>query len=303
MKIFAIIVAYNGMQWYKKCFDSIAGADIPISIVVIDNNSTDGTPGYIKQHYPHIKLFEFKENLGFARGNNIGLRYALDNNADYVLLLNQDAWLNEKNTISGLIAILENHPEFGILSPLQLYAGMNKIEQEVLMHFARQAKTANDFFSDLYFNRVKDVYEVPFACAACWLMPIKTIRALGGFDPLFFHYGEDDNYIHRLKYFGFKIGICPKLGYSHDIGTRVDKYREKHLDWKKFLLLNLANINTPINCNAIILKKVKTLFIQALRLNLKLLKKSVPEFLYLLKIRKPLMHSINKNKTIQTNWL
>jgi len=291
------------MQWYDRCFGSLLQSEVPVNIIVIDNASSDNTVDYIKKKYPDITLIESNENLGFAKANNIGIRNALDNNADFVFLLNQDAWLNQTNTIAVLIEQSKLHPEFGILSPMQLYGSAKRIEKEVISYFARNANAIQDFVSDAYFNRVKELYEVPFACAVCWLLPIKTIREIGGFDPIFYHYGEDDNYIQRVHFFGYKIGICPKVSVCHDIENRSDNYRDENLDWKKYLLLNLADIRQEINIRKILNTKLKTFLLQILRLNKKLLKKTYPEYKYIRDIQSELIHSREQNKIKQPNWL
>jgi GT2 family glycosyltransferase len=291
------------MQWYDRCFSSLYQSQIPVKIIVIDNASSDETVNYIKKNHPEIILIESKENLGFAKANNLGLKYALEHEADYVFLLNQDAWLNQTNTISALIEQSKSNSDYAVLSPLQLYGSGNKIEQEVLMYFARNAKSNDDFISDLYFNRLKDVYTTPYTCAVCWLLPITTVKNIGGFDPLFYHYGEDDNYIQRVKYWGYKIGICPKVSISHDIEDRTKEYRGDNLDWKKYLLINLGNINHEFNIQKLLKKKFKTLFIQGVRLNRKLLKSSYPEYIYLKKIKDALKYSRQQNKMKQANWL
>jgi GT2 family glycosyltransferase len=303
MKIFSIIVSYNGIQWYDRCFDSLRKSVLPVQTIVIDNTSTDGTIEYIKQNYPEFILMESKENLGFAKANNIGLKYALEHDADYVFLLNQDAWLNQSETISTLVDLSVSHPEYAVLSPLQLYGSGSKIENEVLMHFARNANSDYDFISDLYFNRLQDIYSVPYACAVSWLLPIETVKNIGGFDPIYFHYGEDDNYIHRVKYFGCQVGICPKVSICHDIETRVKEYREENLDWKKYTLISLGNVNNDLDMKALLKSKKRRLITQIFRLNRKLLKKSWPEYCYLKKMKKPIEYSRSQNKIKQANWL
>jgi GT2 family glycosyltransferase len=303
MKIFAIIVTYNGMQWYDRCFKSLQQSEVSIQIIVVDNASTDSTIEYIKEKYPEIILIESNQNIGFAKGNNLGLRYALDHKADYVFLLNQDAWVNQTNTISELIKQSEKHPEYAILSPLQLYGNGDKIEQEVLMYFARNSRKHDDFISDIYFDRLTDLYNVPYACAVSWLLPKETVKSIGGFDPIFYHYGEDDNYIQRVKYFGGKICICPKVSISHDIEERTFEYRDVNLDWKKYLLIQLGDINVDYDIQQLVKDKFKILFVQLLRLNRKLLKKSYPEYKYLREIQSELIQSRTQNKIKQANWL
>ena len=100
------------------------------------NASGDGTVEYIKENYPEIMLIESKENLGFGKGNNLAMRYALDHGCDYVFLLNQDAWLDENDTIEKLVEVAQRHPEYGILSPMH----MNINGTGLVMHeFCRQS--------------------------------------------------------------------------------------------------------------------------------------------------------------------
>lgn len=291
------------MQWYNRCFESLRNSAVPVQTIVIDNASSDGTVEFIRQNYSEIILIESKQNLGFAKANNIGLRYALEHQADYVFLLNQDAWLNQAETISTLANLSMVHPEYAILSPLQLYGSGSKIENEVLMYFARHANSKYDFVSDLYFNRLKDIYQVPYACAVCWFLPIETVKNIGGFDPAFFHYGEDDNYIQRVKYFGGFVGICPRVSICHDIEFRAKGFRNDNLDWKKYLLINLCDINLDLDMNALLISKLKVLVAQILRVNRKLLGKSWPEYRYLKKMGKTIEYSRAQNKIKQANWL
>ena len=97
---FIIIVTYNAMPWLSKCLESTK----PYAIVVVDNNATDGTVSYIKENYPLITILPQKENLGFGQANNIGMSYALKQGADYVFLLNQDAYL--ENDLFKLVSII-----------------------------------------------------------------------------------------------------------------------------------------------------------------------------------------------------
>ena len=155
MKIFVIIVTYKGKQWYECCFTSLRASTIPIQTIVIDNASNDGTCEYIKERFPEIHLIESKENLGFGRANNIGIRYALEKGCDYVFLLNQDAWI-EQDTIEKLINIHKLNPSYGILSPIHLNKSKNKIEKGLLHYIADYKTTDFQLISDLYFGKLQE---------------------------------------------------------------------------------------------------------------------------------------------------
>lgn len=215
MKVGVVIVTYNGKQWYDRCLGSLRQSVTPLQVVAVDNASSDDTSEYIRTRYPEVVFLEQKKNLGFGKANNIGIKYALDNDADYVFLLNQDAWI-EPDTISQLVIISQAHPEYGILSPVHLNAEKNNIEHLLIRRLDDFRTTDSALFDDLFFDRLKDVYDTKYVNAAVWLLPRKTIETVGGFDPFFFIYGEDDNYINRVFYHGMKIGVCPKIRMVHD---------------------------------------------------------------------------------------
>lgn len=221
-KLFIIIVTYNATKWLSECLRSTRG----YSVIVVDNDSNDETVKFIKANYPEIILLEQTKNLGFGAANNIGISYALKNSADYVLLLNQDAYL-ETNTIKELIDIHKNNVDYGVLSPVHLNGKGNKLD----IGFSEYISYANNNF--LYFDALKgnlnDVYKVPFVNAACWLIPKSTLNIIGGFDPLYFHYGEDVNYCHRLNYHSLKIGVVPHVFVKHDRENRKNSSSVKKL--------------------------------------------------------------------------
>lgn len=207
------------MLWVERCLASIPQV---CSIVVVDNASTDGTVAYIQENYPQIHLLPQSTNLGFGQANNIGMRYALKQDVDYVFLLNQDAYLQE-NTLEILIATHIKSQEYGVLSPIHLNGQGTKLDEKFSQYLAY--KNNPNFYSDFVLQKPRqDIYEVPFVNAAGWLLSKRTLQTIGGFDPIFFHYGEDDNYCQRVRYHGFKIGVVSSVFLSHD---REERQREK----------------------------------------------------------------------------
>ena len=300
-KLFAIIVTYNGLKWYDRCFGSLRRSTVSVTPLVIDNASSDGSVAYIREHFPEAIIIEQKENLGFAKANNEGMRYALDHGADYVFLLNQDAWLVQDDCLEQMMSIAKAHLEYAILSPMQLYGDGGQIVHEA-KHYAALSDE-NDWVSDAYFNRLNDLYEVQYVCAASWFMPVSTLKTIGGFDPLFYHNGEDDNYMQRVHYHGLKVGLCPKVNVCHDCGGRPKDYNANTLDWRKYLLIQYCNVNMNVDFDALLRSKRRTIFFQRLRLNRKLLKTSMPEYRYLKEMKEKIERSRAQNKIEGVNWL
>ncbi len=301
-KLFAIIVTYKGQQWYDRCFKSLLESTIPLQTIVVDNASDDGTVEYIKECYPEIHLIESKENLGFGRANNLAIRYALDHNCDYVFLLNQDAWV-EPDTIEKLIAVHNGHPEYGILSPMHLNAEKNNIEKGLIGYLDNKSITDKAMFEDMYFDRLKEVYRTNYVNAAAWLLPRKTLETVGGFDPIFLHYGEDDNYMHRVIYHKMRIGICPLCRVVHDTERRIQTNTKKVMTENRNLLADVTNINASLNINALrwfhFRKSVSKILInkkpQA--------QKHWDDFRFLGKNKKSILRSRAQNVAVGPSWL
>lgn len=117
-RVLTVIVSYNFEPWIERCLSSIRDSDYP-SGVVIDNASTDRTVSIIAERYRWIRLVRSRKNLGFGQANNIGMRMALEEDYDYVFLVNQDAWI-EANTVGTLVGLAEKYPDYGVLSPVHL---------------------------------------------------------------------------------------------------------------------------------------------------------------------------------------
>jgi len=224
-KVFVIVVTYNGLKWIDKCLGSLRNSRIELQPVVIDNHSTDGTVEYIKTNYPGVHLIENSENSGFGKANNIGLEYAIKNNCDYVFLLNQDAWI-EPDTISNLVEIHKRNPIYGILSPLHLSGNKEELDYNFSIYIS--ADRCPRFVSDLILKRaeLQEVYTINFVNAALWLICRECLEVVGGFDPIFPHYGEDDDYIYRVHYHQLKVGICPAVRACHDRPQNVNVFAE-----------------------------------------------------------------------------
>jgi GT2 family glycosyltransferase len=209
-----IIVTYNGMPWLDTCLQSCKNHPV----IVIDNCSTDASVLFIETNYPNITLLKQSKNLGFGQANNIGIRYAINRGAEHVFLLNQDAYLLG-TVLEDLVNFQNQHPEFGILSPIHITDDRKRLDIN-FSKFMLKEKTGQ-FYSDFVLgNKLSDVYDVPFVNAAAWLISKKCLQTIGGFDPLFFHYGEDDNYCQRVLFHGFKIGVLPTSYIIHDRENR-----------------------------------------------------------------------------------
>ena len=243
LKLLVIIVTYNAMRWIDRCLGSVAEWDV----FVVDNGSTDGTQEYIKKNYGKVIFRQSETNLGFGKANNVGLQYALDEGYDYVYLMNQDAWVMP-SAISTMVSVSQKHPEYGILSPVHFQANMNHLDYN-FGGCITQWTCSHELLEDWFFKRQgSEVYDISFANAAHWLISRKCLMDVGGFSPIFPHYGEDNNYIDRLFYHKHKLGVVCKAIAVHDRENRPFP-KEKELYLMRFIapMYTLSNINIDIS--------------------------------------------------------
>lgn len=226
------------MKWLDKCLSSVVDSSVDADLFIVDNGSTDGTIEFIKDNYSHAVFIESKENLGFGRANNLGLRYALDNGYDYVYLLNQDAWV-EPNTFKELIEVSVSNPEYGILSPLQVNREKTKLDKNFTNYCCPK-----ELISDAILGvSKKRIYETEMAMAAHWLITSSCIQTVGAFSPTFFHYGEDNNYIDRVQFNKLKVGIVPEVKGIHDREFREISYKQSLHFFYTACLIKISNPN------------------------------------------------------------
>lgn len=233
MRILAIIVSYNFTKWMDKCLGSLKASSVPVDIIVLDNGSKDGTVKTLRERYPEVILIENKDNLGFGKANNIGLHKADRENYDGVLLLNQDAWI-DANTLAALVAASRKHPEYGILSPVHLTGSGDKIEHGF---------SAYSGLSDLSRLPEDEVIGVPFINAAIWYLPMRALREVGFFAPIFYHYGEDKDLANRMLHYGWKTGLVPAVFGYHDREFRQQTRRSFFRSERVYHLSEYTNIN------------------------------------------------------------
>jgi len=283
-----VIVTYNAMPWIDSCLQSVKS----FNVVVVDNFSNDDTVSHILKFYPDVVVFPQTKNLGFGQGNNLGIRYALDSGAGSVFLLNQDAYVSE-GSIEKLISLQASNPDYGILSPIHLNG--NGAALDYMFSLYLQPNVNPSFYSDYVLGlTTNEIYKVPFVNAAAWLISRECIEKVGGFDPIFFHYGEDDNYCQRVLFHGLKIGVVRGTFIQHDREDRKNKVFSKgsNEDWllkERKYKVNLANILEPDKMLIIQKKIQKKIIFSILKLNakeayyffkeLKLLKKIYPDIL------------------------
>lgn len=213
MNSIVIILTYNGEKYIKKCLDSVLSTKGKFDILVIDNKSKDNTRKILKQYHQIIKLIFLDENLGFAGGNNIGFRYAIENKYKFAILLNQDT-IVDKYWFVNLIKVFKDEKVGAAQSLIMLYKNRELIN------------TIGNKMNFLGFGRVNGLgkkisevdlkYEIGYVSGASACFRVDILKKTGLFDEYFFCYHEDLDLSYRIKKLGYKLVLAKDSIVYHD---------------------------------------------------------------------------------------
>lgn len=206
MKILAIIITYNSEKWIDKNISSIFQQGFAGDVLVIDNGSKDKTLEIIKNNFPKVRIIKSKENLGFAKANNLGFGIAKKEQYDYVFLVNHDGWLLP-DFWNEVLPILSNpdYSKFGLLSPVHLDSTEKKLDYGFVKYAEEALKTGND-----------KIETIELINGAFLFISKQCLEDINGFDPVFFFYGEDIDLCLRAKKKDYKIGVIRNAKVVHD---------------------------------------------------------------------------------------
>lgn len=304
-KIYVIIVTYNAMKWVDRCFGSLRQSETPCVPVVIDNLSKDETVGYIREHYPEAHLIVNSENRGFGQANNQGIEWAYRQGGTNFFLLNQDAWVHP-DTIGKLVAI-QNEKSIAVVSPIHLNGPGDKMDFGFFSKIVLSEKNQN-YVSDLEIGCVKSFYSVFKINAAAWMLSRKTIETIGGFDPIYFHYGEDGNYCQRIKYHKEQVVFVPGAYIHHDrvLQGNMKVYKSKEV--VMLLLYMYTDVNRHLFGNLkgqlfLHLGLMKRVCVSIVKLRFRDLWNIIYGYISFIGKIPKLYYSISTNKKEGSNWL
>ena len=216
-----VVLTLDGREDTLACLESLASVDWDrLTAIVVDNGSTDGTERAVRDAFPDVTVVRSERNLGFAGGNNLGIRHALELAVDDVLLLNNDTEV-EPGLIRELERELAARPDVGALCPLITYA-----EPADLIWYAGarfDPRRGHHGRQDGYRERDKGQYahvrETQRASGCAVLLPRDVLENVGGFDEdLFLHY-EDVDLSLRIRAAGRRIYVVPAARVRHKVSA------------------------------------------------------------------------------------
>lgn len=234
MKLSVVVICWNDRRVIADCLRSIFEQTygIEFEVIVSDNGSEDGSVAFIRENYPAVRILENGGNLGFAKGNNVGIAAA---RGEYILILNPDTIIHD-GAINKLVAFAEKHSEAGAFGcrvlnrdgsyqhparPLPTILGLltAALGQRWLGYFSEV------FLVDRYMRWAgRTVRTIGYQSGCCVMFTGEVLRRLGGFDERFFYHFEETDLCRRVSTLGKTIVFCPEAEITHLGGQSVGRF-------------------------------------------------------------------------------
>ena len=224
MKTIAVVVLnWNGLSDTRALLPTLLACRIPdgwrLSVIVVDNGSTDGSAAAIAAEFPAVEVLALPENRRFAGGNNHGLRHALDAGAAAVMLLNNDTQA-DPGLLERLLLALEQDPAAGAAAPL-IYYGVpsQRIWYAGAILEPALGWAAHRGVRRLDHGQYREVEPTGYLTGCCLLAPRAVWEKVGLLDERYFIYAEDADWCLRARAHGYRLLFVPTARLWHQVSA------------------------------------------------------------------------------------
>ena len=246
--VHVLVINWNGVQHLEECFSSLLASTYGnVRLVLIDNGSSDGSVGFVRSKYgadPRVGFLELGENLGWSRGNNVGIREAIRQHADYVFLLNNDT-ATAADAIQKLVEAAEADPRVGALAPKMLMYDNPDLINSVGLECSVIASSWDLGIGRLDGPRWDEVRPVIGVCGGAGFFRVATLEQTGVLPEDFEIYLDDLDLCLRIWDAGYEIRSCPEAQVRHKFSATMGQgrqYRRKYyLNTRNRLYVILRN--------------------------------------------------------------
>jgi GT2 family glycosyltransferase len=229
-KVAIIVLNWNGWRDTIECLESLQRITYPnYQIIVVDNGSTDDSVKQIREKFPHLTLIEANKNLGYAGGNNVGIKYALKSEAKYMLITNNDTEVVNPEFLNQMLDVMKTDCKIGILGPKVLNS--KRQIQDTILYVPTLFNCLKESFG-LRFGIKKSrnystLQQVNVVSGVCWLIRANIINEVGLLDADYFMYVEEQDYCYRAKKAGWGIMYSPIESVLHKKGSGDENDRQR----------------------------------------------------------------------------
>ena len=218
-RLAVVVLSWNACDDVLACLETLRAATGPgDAVVVVDNGSSDGTEAAVRDEHAWVELIQNGENLGFAGGNNPGLRWALDRGYAWILLLNSDT-LVPPDALDGLLRHVAERPDLGAAQPLLVRADDPGTVDSAGIALGRSPGARDVLMGEPIARAPRAPCEVFGACGAAALVRADVVREAGLLDDALFVLFEDVDWMFRIRSTGANVELVPSVRVRHARGV------------------------------------------------------------------------------------
>jgi GT2 family glycosyltransferase len=245
--IYIVILNTNRREDTLACLASLSESTYQnIRIIVLDNNSTDGSVEAIRADFPDVYIINLVENLGYAGNNNVGIEEALNQGADWVMVLNEDTILNS-DCLAELIKVGNSDPQIGILGPIVYHHDEPNVIQSAGGLLGKNWESIHLGKNEVDWGQFAKPHLVEWISGCAILVRASAIKRAGMLDKDYFIYWEETEWCIRIGRTGWKIVNVPQAKIWHK-GVQRDYQPKPSFTYygTRNHLLTLSKHNAPI---------------------------------------------------------
>lgn len=225
-KVFIVILNFNSFEDTEECLISLEKLDYSnYEVVIVDNLSTDNSYEKLKKRFIKYNIMRSNKNLGYANGNNIGIKYALESGAEYICILNNDV-IVERNFLDKIITVMEDKRDIGLAGPcICQYDYKNSIQAMGaninLYTGLTQGKYKNYKYSEIPNKNIL----VDYLGGACFICRRQVFEDIGLIPENYFLYFEETEFCYRASIKGYKLLCVYDSKVYHKGSSTISKYK------------------------------------------------------------------------------
>ena len=229
-KVFIVILNWNGYKDTVEGVESLQQISYPnFEILIVDNGSTDNSEEKLKRKFPDLKILQAGSNLGYAGGNNVGIRFALSQCAELILILNNDVVVDEE-FLNNLVSELESNKHYGLAGPCSYYLDKPNIvwANGVSINIDNYTHTPFSLLgSNRGLNPTEKTKVVDGITGNCMLVRRKVFKDIGLFDERFYLLHEESDFCLRARKAGWKIISVANAKVWHKVSASLGKISDR----------------------------------------------------------------------------
>jgi GT2 family glycosyltransferase len=271
--VYLIVLSYNSRRWLPECIGTLSKTKYSnFRILLVDNNSIDGSIEEIERAYPAITIIKNSANYGWCEGNNVGIEEALKNGADYVVFLNSDIKAEDNNWLSELVLFAEKQFSYGVFGCVQYeynstnWNNINDWTKYILYNGDRDVffmwNSKKDIGKNAYSEddvKTKPFLDCYFVQGAAMMVRCSLIRNIGMFDPIYFIFYDEVDFCRRARLIGYKTALVTTSRIKH-AGSGDNSSTKKNQNKRNFYFTRSKYIFLFSDTERKFIEKIKIFF-------------------------------------------